>query len=78
MTDPDLDIEWGDCATCGEDPAHEHFPLGALRPCGHHCNPLGGPSGPPPLPRGRIWDAARRRQDALTALARVTTPRRIP
>ena len=40
------------------------------------CNhPLGGPSGPPPLPRGRTWDAARRRRQALTALANVTTPK---
>ena len=34
-----------------------------------------GPSGPPPLPRGRTWDAARRRRQALTALANVTTPK---
>ena len=42
MADPDLDIEWGDCATCGEDPAHDLYPLNecpkSLRPCGHHCN----------------------------------------
>lgn len=43
--------------------------------CGH---PHGGPSGPPPLPRGRVWAAARRRRIALVALARITTPRSIP
>ncbi len=42
MADPDLDIEWGECDTCAEDPTHEQYPLGecpkSLRPCGHHCN----------------------------------------
>lgn len=39
--------------------------------CGH---PRNGPSGPPPLPPGRRWAAARRRREALAALGKVVAP----
>lgn len=43
------------------------------------CNhPRWGQSGPPPIPRGRVWAAARRRRHALEALANVTAPRNLP
>ncbi len=42
----------------------------------HH--PRLGPSGPPPLPPGHEWAAARRRRHALAALANVTAPRSLP
>ena len=62
MTVPRLD-QW--CPRCGQ--------LEAA--CGH---PRQGPSGPTPLPPGRRWAAARRRRQALAALARVTAPRSLP
>lgn len=37
-------------------------------------SPRNGPSGPPPLPPGRRWAAARRRREALAALGKVVAP----
>lgn len=51
------------CPTCG-----------ALECQWHHWTPAGGtrtPSAPPPIPPGREWGAARRRNRALAALARI-------
>lgn len=50
---------------------------GQLEGAGCH-HPRLGPSGPPPIPPGQEWAAARQRRRALAALENVTAPRSLP